>query len=169
MAAGDIKLAYGSSAALTITLASLAESATHVTGRESTAVANSSNYQDELVGGKITTGTSPTAGEEIRVWVYAAVEDTPIYPDELDGTDSGETISSENIRNACLRLAEVISVDSTSDETYWFGPISVASLFGGVMPTHWGVFVTHSTDVNLNSTGSNHAIYHTPVYSTVAQ
>lgn len=163
----DIKLAYASSAALTITLASLGSSATWVAGQESTAVDNTSNkYLDYLLGGKITTGTSPTAAREIRVYVAALVEDST-YPDVLDGTDSAETITSADIRDAALKLAAVLATNDTSDRTYWFGPISVAALFGGVMPKKFVVFITHNTGVALNATGGNHAIYQTGVYETV--
>ena len=164
MAAGDLTLRHGASAAFTITLASLATSSTRVAGRESTAIAHAEPMVDALVGGKITTGTSPTAGKTIDIWVYAGVNDTPLYPDVLDGTDSDETITSERVRNSAMALAHSIIVDSTSDRTYWIKPFSVAALFGGAMPTDWGLFVTHDTAVNLNSTGGNHALYYTPVY-----
>jgi hypothetical protein len=165
----DAKIAYGSSAAITITLASLATSSSLAGGRESTAVDNTSNkYLDYLVGGKITTGTSPTDAKSILVYVYASVDDTPTYPDVLDGTDSDETLTSAGIRNAGLRLAAAVTTDATSNRTYWIAPFSVAALFGGAMPKFFGIFVTHDTAVNLNSTGSNHAFSYTPVFETVA-
>lgn len=168
MASGDIKLAYGASSALTITLASLATDANLLTGRESTAVDNTANlYLDYLLAGKITVGTSPTTAKEIRVYVAGLMEDAT-YPDVLDGTDSAETISGVGTRDSALKLAAVIPTIATSDLTYYFGPISIASLFGGVTPKKFVVFVTHNTAVNLNSTGSNHAIHITPIYSNVA-
>lgn len=163
----DVKTAYGSSAALTITLASLATSSTRVAGRESTAINNTSNlYLDVLVAGKVTTGTSPTAGQ-IDVWVYGSYDDTPIYPDVLDGTDSDETFTSVDIRNAAMEYAGFAITDTTNNRTYWFSPFSVADLFGGRMPKYWGIWVSHSTGVNLNSTGSNQAFWYTPIYNTV--
>jgi hypothetical protein len=168
LAAGDIKLAYAASSALTITLASLASDTNLLAGRESTAVDNTSNlYLDYLLAGKITTGTSPTTAKEIRVYVAGLMEDAT-YPDVLDGTDSNETIASVGTRDSALKLAAVIGTINTSDLTYYFGPISVAALFGGVLPKKFVVFVVHNTAVNLNSTGSNHAIHITPVYQTVA-
>jgi hypothetical protein len=164
----DIKLAYAASAALTFAVEALATDANLLAGRESTAVSNTSNkYLDYLIGGKITTGTTPTDAKEIRVYVYAAVEDDPIYGDVFDGTDSAETVTSSGIRDSYLKLAAVIATNNTSDRVYWFGPISLAALFGGTIPTAWGVFVTHNTGVNLNSTAGNHAIYQTGVYETV--
>lgn len=165
----SIKLAYGASAAVTISPASLASDTNLLAGRESDAVDNATNlYLDYLLAGKITTGTSPTDAREIRVYVAGIVDDTPTYPDVLDGTDSAETITSSGIRDAALRLAAVIATNNTSDRTYWFGPISVAALFGGTLPAKFVVFVVHNTGVNLHATGSNHAIRVTGVYETVA-
>lgn len=89
------------------------------------------------------------------------------YPDVFDGTDSAETWTSADIRNAAGKLAAVMTTDSTSDRVYYFGPVSVAALFGGSCPKKFVVFVTHDTAVNLNSTAGNQAIHVTPVYATV--
>jgi hypothetical protein len=168
MAAGDVTLKRGSSGSLTITLASLATSATRVAGRESTAIATAEPAIDYQVGGKITTGTTPTVSKQIDIWVYGSVNDTPDYPDVLDGTDSDETITSENVRNSALRHLHTIVVDATSDRAYWFGPLSIAAVFGGQLPKHWGIFVTHDTAVALNATGGNHVISYRPVYANIA-
>lgn len=163
----DIKLSYAASSAMTITLASLASDNNLLAGRESAAVDNSSNkYLDYLLAGKITTGTSPTVDTQILVYVYGIANDTT-YPDVLDGTDSDETITNAGIRDSICKLAAVLTVTATSDVSYWFGPVSVAALFGGTLPLKWGVFVTHNTAVNLNATGGNHVLSITPVYETV--
>lgn len=166
----DVKQAYAASADLTITLASLASDTNLLAGRESTAVDNgaSNKYLDYHVGGKITTGTSPTDARKIEVWAYGAVNDTPTFPDVLDGTNSAETITSANIKNSSMKLLAVLATNNTSDRTYWFAPRSIRMLFGGMVPDQWGIFVVHNTAVNLNSTGSNHAISQTGTYLTVA-
>ena len=64
----DAKVAYGASAAYTITLTGLATSGTWLAGREGTAVSNASNkYIDELVAGQVMVGTTPTAATAITV------------------------------------------------------------------------------------------------------
>jgi len=162
------KLAYAASGAFTITLASLTSSAAITGGRQSTAIANTGNlYLDYLIGGKITTGTSPTDATGIEVWAYAPVNDTPLYPDQFTGTDGDVTATSRGILFNSARLAASITIDSTSNRSYWFGPVSVASLFG-VMPSHFGVFVVHNTSAALHATGGNHALYYRGVYSTTA-
>lgn len=163
----DIKLALASSASLTITLASLATSSTLTAGREATAVDNGTNlYLDYHVGGKITTGTSPTDNRLIVIYAVGAVNDTPTWPDVFDGTDSAETVTSTEIRDAALSWFASSDTDNTSDVTYWFKPCSIAAAFGGIVPDQWTLWVTHSTGVNLNATGSNHALSYTGVYQT---
>ena len=169
MAAGDVKIEYAASSAITITLASLATDADLAAGRESTLADNTTNkYLDYLIAGKITTGTSPTVSKAIYVFVAGLMEDST-WPSVLDGTDSDEDFVSANVRNNVCKPVAVMVVTATSDATYYFGPVSVASCFGGVVPKKFVVFVVHDTAVNLNSTAENHAIYVTPVYSTVAQ
>jgi hypothetical protein len=168
MAAGDTKVTYGSSSNLTITLASLATDASLLVGRESSEVDNTTNrYVDYLLSGKITTGTSPTASKFIEVHVVGLMDDST-YPSVFDGTDSAETVTAA-VKSGVCRQAASIDTTNTSDVTYYFGPVSVASLFGGVMPKKFVVFVTHNTGVNLNSTGGNHQITVTPVYYNTAQ
>lgn len=165
----DQKIAYASSAALTITLANLASDANLLTGWESDAVNNiTDKYLDYLLAGKITTGTSPTASKQIRVYVYAQLNDTPTYPDVFDGANSAETITSESIRNVAVKLAAVMSTDNTTERTYYFGPISIAALFGGIVPKRWGVFVTHDTAANLKNDAGDQAIWQTGVYMSTA-
>lgn len=168
MAVGDIKLAYAASAALTITLASLATSSTAIAGRESTAVNNSATkYSDVLLGGFITTGTTPTVDKRIEVWAYGSLNDTPLYPDTIVGTNNARALTSTNVKRSALRLVTAMMVDATSNRAYYFGPTSMAELFGGSLPKYWGVFVVHDTGVALNATAGNHVISYTPVYSTV--
>jgi hypothetical protein len=138
-------------------LANLASSATFVAGRESSQIDNTSNkYIDALVSGKVSVGTTPTANTVIAVYVWGA--DTSLATtaiDVLDGTDSAETLTNVGILGA-LRLGAAITVPAnTSDVAYEVLPFSVASLFGGVMPKFWGLYVSHATGVNLRNTAVN--------------
>ena len=164
--ATDIKTKYPSTSSvdLTITLASLAtgSAVVYTTGRESDAVDNTTNNDlDHILSGKIRTGTTPTVSRSINVYVYAnlsTASGTPAYADVLDGTDSAETFTSANVMNGSLKFVAAMTVDATSDRDYFFGPVSVASIFGGVLPKFWGIYVAHDTGVNLNATGGNHKI-----------
>ena len=164
----NIKLAYVNSAAYTITLASLASSSTLLAGSESDAVDNSSNlYLDYHVGGKITVGTTPTANTKIEVWTYATIDETPTYPDVFDGTGSAETATSAEIKRGALKLMKVLDVVSTSsDVAQWLGATSLSGCYGGVVPSHHGLFVTHNTVAAFNSTGGNHSLKYRASYAT---
>jgi len=162
-----ITTTYAASAAVTITLASLAHHASWTTGRESNVIDNTSNkYVDALLAGKVTVGTGPTAYTTINVYVFALQDDSN-YPDAMDGTDSGESVL--DITGSYLRQVGIMYVGAaTSDKTYYFGPVSVAQAFGGVLPPKWGVYIAHNTGQNLNSTAGNHAVNYIGVKYDVA-
>ena len=143
---------YRASSDLTLGLGSLASSATFVAGRESSLYDNSSNLDtDARLAGKITVGTTPTANTQIQVWVAAEQKDA-VWPDVLDGTDSAETWTNAEMRDAGARLAAVINVvATTTDAIYPFEAGSIAALFGGFMPKKFVVFVTHNTVAALKS------------------
>jgi hypothetical protein len=163
----DVKANYPAASDATITLASLASDTNLLAGRESTALDNSSNlYLDYLVSGKITTGTSPTTARSIQVWAVGSWDGTT-WPDVFDGTDSTETITSANHKNSICRFIAEMATDATSDRVYHFGPVSLASAFGGVIPVKVVFFVVHNTAVALNSTAGNHQIRIQPYYETV--
>ena len=163
----DVKSKYATAVDATITLASLASDTNLLAGQESTAIDNSSNlYLDYLVSGKITTGTTPTTARSIQVWAVGSWDGTT-YPDVFDGTDSAETITSANHKNSICRFVAEMATDATSDRTYHFGPVSIASVFGGVVPVKFVLFVTHNTAVALNATAGNHQIRIQPYYETV--
>ena len=154
---GTTTVNYAANATITMDLANLATSATFVAGRESTQIDNTSNkYIDALVSGKVSVGTTPTANTTIAVYVWGA--DTSLATtaiDVLDGTDSAETLTNVGILGA-LRFGAAVSVPAnTSDVAYEVLPFSVASLFGGVMPKFWGLFVAHNTAVNLRNNAVN--------------
>lgn len=151
---------YGTTAALTITLTGLASStADPPVGRQSTAISNATDDAiDALVGGKITTGTSPTASRKIDVFAGGSYDDTE-YTAGGGASDAGLTPDASGL----LRMLQSIPTANTSDKAYRFGPQGLAQAFGGLLPENWFVFVTHNTAVALNATASNHEIYYTPV------
>ena len=150
-------IVYSANTVITMDLANLGTSGTFIAGRECTQIDNTVNlYMDAQVSGFISVGTTPTANTSINIYVWGA--DTSLATtaiDVLDGTDSAETLTNTGILNA-LRPGQSIGViATTSDILYPILPFSVASRFGGVMPKFWGLFVAHSTGVNLRNTSVN--------------
>ena len=160
---------YGSSTTITIAPENVATSSTFVAGVESSVIDNSSNnFVDALVGGTWTSGTTPTSGTQVLIYVFSVRDDTPTYPDVMDGTSSAETLTSAGVGAGFLKLAAVITVDSATSNRPYDVLFSVASLFGGVMPLKWGIFITHNTGVNSNSTAGNHVWKYTGIKYSVA-
>lgn len=164
--------AYGSSAALTWTLNSLATSSTLVAGRESTAVSNTSNlYYDYLFGGYFAVGTTPTINTTAEIWGYASQDDTPTYPSlvttGITGTDAAATAATAGIKANALQPIASLAVDATtSNRQYNLAPLYMSAVFGGNVPKKWGCFFTHNTAVNTNSTAGNHVWSQTGQYGT---
>lgn len=150
---------YGSVNNITISPENVASSSDFTAGVESAAIDNSTDkFVDVLVSGTWTSGTTPTAGTQVNAFVYAQQDDTPTYPDVLDGTASAETMTSAGVMSGALKFLGSLNITTnTSNRAYYLAPTSVAQLFGGIMPKRWGLFISHNTGVNSNSTAGNHA------------
>lgn len=158
MAARNI--AYGTRTTITISPASLANGAY----RESTEIDNSSTLAlDAVIAGIITAGTTPTNGNTISIYVSGS-DGTTARPGNLTGTDSTITPAGEQTQ---FFLAQVITVDATSNHAYEVYIGSVAAFFGGILPKKWSVIVLNSSAVALNATGGNHSMFYTPITETV--
>lgn len=168
--AGDVKIAYAASSALTQTnLDGLASSATHVAGWESGAIDNSTNlYTDYIINAKIQVESTGLSAGEIRMYLVAELEDST-WPDVFDGTESAETVTDTEIRDAICQLAAVTATDTTASRTYYLNCPSVAQVFGGTVPRKFVVFITQSSGNTLETTGDPNQVYVKGVYQTVAQ
>lgn len=150
---------YGTRAVLTCTLASLGNGAY----REATEVDNGTDQAvDGVLAGTVTTGTTPTNGNTISIFVSGS-DGTTARSGNLTGTDSTLTVAGEQTQ---FVLAQVITVDATSNHTYEWYIGSIAALFGGVMPKKFSVIILNSSGVALNATGGNHSIAYTPIKYT---
>jgi hypothetical protein len=146
-----ISMDYSAAKTVTVATANLANSA----WRQSAVVDNTSDlFVDALLGGSIQVGTSPTNGGTFNVFVYGTYDGTN-YTAGCSGSDAAYTADGEEDE---LRFLTSITVDTTTDQDYVFGPVSVAQVFGGVLPPKWGVVVRNSTGVTTNATGTNNEI-----------
>lgn len=165
----DLKIAYGASAALTQTnLDGLAASSTWVAGWESDAIDNSSNkYVDYIITAKLQVESAGLAAGEIRMYLVAELDDST-WPDVFDGTESAETVTDTEVRDAICRPAAASTTDTTASRVYYLHCPSVAAVFGGVCPRKFVVFITQSTTTTLETTGDPNQVYVKGVYYTVA-
>ena len=157
----DIKQAFGTSTALTLTLASLAQAA----ARESTAVDNSTDkFLDVLVqlNIKLQTGT-PASDKAINIYVYGS-EDGTDYTDNASGSDAAITLRDPTN----LRLIDIINTPDSGGLTYKSHPLSIAAAFGGVMPRKWGIVVENKTNIAFSATEGDHTKEYSGIFATSA-
>ena len=155
----DIKKAYGTSTAITITLASLAHSDN--AGRESTAVDNGTDkFLDAMVQVvvKLAAGT-PSADRTVYVYAYGS-EDGTTFTDNATGADAAITLTDPpNVREIGR-----IRCPAAGGLTYESQPMSVAKAFDWILPRKWGIVVRNNTNVAFDTTG--HAAKYTGIYFT---
>ena len=145
--AREINPLYGTSTAMTITLASLATSTAGV-GRQSTMVSNESTRYDKVhIYAKVTTGTSPTASKTITMYLLQG-DDASSSNWRTDG--AGASDAGLTVVNA--KILDVVQTSSTSNTTYYLEGIIYNP------GKEFGVAIVHNTGVNLNATGGNHEI-----------
>ena len=151
----DVKVAYVASSNLTVTsLNGLVASTTWVAGWESAAIDNTTNkYLDYRVTAKITVESASLVAGEIRMYLVGMLDDAT-WPDVFDGTESAETITDTEIRDAIALRAAVTATDTTASRVYYLDCPSVARVFGGNMPAQFVIFITQSTGTTLETTGN---------------
>lgn len=171
MAAGDVYPVYGTPTSGSGGLTSLGSSSTWVNGYEwfkvdvagMTPVPVTIRHQ-----GKIRVGTTPTANNQIRIYLVAS-EDGSTWPDAFDGTAGAANVTSAGVRDSFAKLAAVLVVDAnTSNRDYPYS-FDAASVFGGSLPDSYVVWVTHNTVAALNATGTEHTYVYTPQSLKVEQ
>jgi len=155
----DILIKYDAQQTITAAVASLASDTNLLNGIESSVIDNTSTgYDDFILSGFVTTGTSPTASRSIEVWAVAWNGST--WPDVFDGTSSSELINSADIKNSICKPVAIMSTSSSSNVRYDFTGVSAKAVFGGVVPSKFVLFIVHNTVAALNSTSGNHAFYY---------
>ncbi len=143
-----LKPSYGSSVPFTTTnLQSLASSSTGVAGWQSAVVDNTANLSmDELVTWVFKTGTSPTVNSVIECWLYEIMDDTPTYPDTINGSEGTVTFTSRNVLlSGAFKFANQVTVDATTNRLY-YNSFRLSQAFGLSIPKKWGAIA-----INFNS------------------
>jgi hypothetical protein len=141
--ANEIKDKFGASTALTITIASLANSA----GRQSTLVDNTTaRYQDLLLFVNINTANSPNANSIIEVYLIRSDNDGTEHRDDGAGTADAALTPLNSQLVGCLRSSGTPGTGETLKGSFLVhrpGP-------------EWGVALYNRTGQALDATGSNH-------------
>lgn len=143
MASGDIKAVYAASSNLTITnLNSLASSQTWVAGWESGAIDNTANlYTDYRVTAILKAPAANNQAGSMRLYLVGMVDDST-WPDVFDGTESTETVTDTEMRDAICKLGAITDVDTGASDIYYLDCPSVAAKFDGNVPKKFVIFIT---------------------------
>ena len=170
MAVGDVLQKYAAFSTLTQTaLDALASSSTHLSGWESDAIDNSSaGYLDYEINAVLQVESAGLSVGELRMYLVAELNDSA-WPDVFDGTQSAETVTSSDIRDAICVLAAVTATDTTASRTYALQCPSARAVFKGNLPRKFVVFITQSTGAALESTADPNQVYVRGSYANVAQ
>ena len=144
----DIKAKYGgSNQSITITINGLANDAR----RESAAIDNSTNcFLDALVQVKIATNTSAdsTGDKSVYIYAYGTADDGTSCSGNATGSDAAFGTDPQQVNNC--RLLGIIYAP-TQNLIYESDPMSIACVFGGVLPQRWGIVVHNKTGQTLKT------------------
>jgi hypothetical protein len=153
----NIKSAFGTITAFTLTAASLASSNAGV-GRQSTMVDNTTNlFFGALLNLLIKTGTTPTANTLIYVYLIRDNRDTtPLRDDNAGASDAAITIV-----NAQL-IGVLINPSATTGTNL---PKILDTGFLGELGPGWGIALVQATQVALSASG--HVLDWEGYYKTV--
>lgn len=139
----EIKDKFGSSTALTITLASLS----NTSARQSTIVDNTTDrFARVIVYAKIKQGTSPTGNRTVTA--YLIRDDNNGTNHRTDG--AGASDAAITIQNATL-IGVMNNKSSPATGDVLYGEFVIDN-----PGPKWGIAIQNDTGVNLDSTGSNH-------------
>lgn len=145
-------ISYGTSnQTITITLASLANAAQ----RQSTAITNTT-FTDALVQIKLETGAAGVSATGIvNIYAYASSDGGTTYGDTATGTNGAVTLTSP----PNLKLIGTINTVANAT-SYDSNPMSVAAIFAGNLPQHWGIVVENKSGAAFNATAGNFAAFY---------
>jgi len=160
----DARQKQGASTAFTITLASLASSAS--AGRQSTAVdlatyGLSNPIIDAVIEGYIKLAVGAPANDKAVYAYIAGSMDGTNFGADVGATDAAYTLKSPS---NLIPLRTIQTPDSGA-LTYRMQPNAIAQFFGGVFPAKIVLVVLNYSGVALDATGS--AFSYTPVYHNV--
>ena len=152
---------YGAVSSLPFSTWALPHSSTLDFGRQSAVADNTvDDAVDAMVGGMITTSTTASTLRQIEVWSFGSWDNGSTY--SIRGASSVDASMNVSSMKTLMKLVTIIPAMQGSS-TYQWGPFSVAQVYGGLMPTRWGIFVTHNTGVSTALSNTSSALSYIPV------
>lgn len=154
---------YGAVSTLPFSTYALAHSSTLDLGRQSAVADNTSSFDDAIdaiIGGIVTTSTTASTERQIEVWSFGSWNNGSTF--SVTGTSTVDASLNVSSMKTLMKLITIIPTVGGAC-TYQWGPFSVAQAYGGLLPTKWGIFITHNTGVSTAIAATGHNLSYIPV------
>ena len=154
-----LSILYATATTQSFTASEVLSDTNLATGRAGTPFSNATYlYVDALFSGTLKTATGITINTFLEVWI--AANKNSGASSLTANCPTAEGAFTPGVEKSLMQLAWSVLVTSsatTAERQYDFGPISIASLYGGTLPQHFNYAVFHNTGVALaTSTATSH-------------
>ena len=150
-----LSISYGTATNQAFTGSGVTSDTGLATGRSGTPFSNATTlYVDMLMSGVLKTATSITLNTFIEVWVAANKGGASELTANCPTSEAAFTPGTEKALMQLAWSAIVTSTATAAEKQYDWGPISIASLFGGTLPQHFNYAVFQNTGQPLATTTS---------------
>lgn len=152
---------YAASSNLTITaLNGLAASAGLLAGWTSGTIDNSvDKHLDKMISAQFTTASANRQAGQIQVWAYAMLDDAnwpgSLFSAGTPGTQGTATIVDDEQKNEVMKLLWSTTTDTGNGDVHNMPPTSVASVFNGMLPAKFAIFITSACATSTNACFAN--------------
>jgi hypothetical protein len=151
---------------MTVTgLNSLAADANLLAGWSSAGIdVKGGGMQDVLISLQVTSASANRQAGTLYVYAYAALDDTPTWPDIFsagtEGAQGAATVHDTELFGSALKLVEALSFDAGNGDVQSISQRGLAQYFGGAIPpSHVALFITgniaSATNAQLAAAGNS--------------
>lgn len=149
---------YTTAGTLTWGMTNPSSDTTLLIGRESTKVDNETATLalDVIIGGSFTGPATGQAAGVIEIYAYGSWDGGTTFTSDITGTDGALTLVAAT--KQLLRLVTVITTNAVASEVYKWGPISLAQVWGGWIPSDWGLWGVHSAGGALTASTTKYQV-----------
>ncbi len=166
-----LSISYATATIYGFTASAVTSDTNLATGRSGTPFSNATTlYVDVEISGTFKTATSLTLNTYIEVYLAAAM-----YGNASQLTancPTSEAAFTPGVEKSLLQLVTTVAVTSTAttaERQYDWGPYSIASLYGGTLPSHFNWVVFQNTGQPLaTSTATSHTVAYRGITYTSA-
>lgn len=137
---------YASAGTLTFGMTNPSSDTTLLIGRQSTSVDNETSVLalDYILGGHFAGPSTGAAAGFIEVWAYGSWDGGSTFTATCTGTDGALTLVAAT-KSLLRGPVEIITTNTTNSQAYKWGPVALAEVFRGQVPSDWGLWGVQSS------------------------